>query len=76
VRSAVPCERCECPRHVGPTSLVAQPDLGDEPVIGCHVIDVKAASARRGADDPFAGPMGVDDDAVVIEERLRGSEHA
>jgi len=48
----------------------------DEPVIGCHVVDVKAASARRGADDPFAGPMGVDDDAVVIEERLRGSEHA
>jgi len=76
VRSAVPRERCECPRHIGPTSLVAQPHLGDEPVIGSHLINVKAASARRGADDPFAGPRSVDDDTMVIEERLRASEHA
>jgi hypothetical protein len=76
VRSAVPCERCECPRHIGPTSLVAQPHLGDEPVIASHLIDVKAASTRRGADDPLARPAGFDDDTLVIEERLRGSEHA
>jgi hypothetical protein len=76
VRSAIFRERCECPRHIGPTSLAAQPHLGDEPVIGSHLKDVKAASARRGADDPFAGPRSVDDDTVAIEERLRESEHA
>jgi hypothetical protein len=37
---------------------------------------VKAASARRGADNPLARPAGFDDDTLVIEEMLRGSEHA
>jgi len=71
-----PGERGERPRDVGPTSLVAPADLGDEPVIGGHLIDVKLAFARPGADDPLVRPAGFDEDTVVIGERLRGSEHA
>jgi hypothetical protein len=36
---------------------------------------VKAAPTRRGADDPLAWPAGFNDDTLVIEEMLRGSEH-
>lgn len=75
-RSGTARERYECPRHIGPPSLVAQPHLGDEPVLGSHLIDVKAASAGRGADDPLGRPAGFDDDTLVIEETVRGSEHA
>ena len=45
---------------IDPTSLAAPADLGHEPVIACHPVDVKAASARGRADDPLAGPTGFD----------------
>ncbi len=75
-RGATPRQRSKRPRQIRPTPLVAQPDLGHEPIVGCHLIDVKAAPARRGADNPLARAPGFDDDTLVIEEMLRGSEHA
>ena len=74
-RWATPRERSKRPRQIRPTSLVAQPDLGHEPIVGCHLIDVKAAPARRGADDPLAWAAGFHDDTLVIEEMFRGSEY-
>jgi len=75
-RSAIPRERSKRLRKIGPTPLVTQAHLGDEPVIGSHPIDVKAALARRGADDPLPRPTGFDDDTLVIEVTLDGWAHA
>jgi hypothetical protein len=72
---AVPCESRERPCEVGTSSLVASADLGDEPVIDCDPVHVEAAFARAGAHDPLSRPTGFDDDAVMIEETLRGPGH-
>ncbi len=74
-RWAVPGESRERPPDVGISSLVAPADLGDEPVIARHPVDVEAASAVGGADDPLARPTGFDDDVLMIEETLRGPAH-
>jgi hypothetical protein len=75
-RWAVPRQSRERPREVGTSALVAAADLGDEPVIGCHPVDVEAAFARGGACDPLSRPTCFDDDALMIEETLRGPGHA
>ena len=74
-RRAVPAERSDGPREIRPTSLVSPADLGDEPVVVGHPVDVKAASACRGANDPLAGSPDFDEDTLVIDTR-RGPGHA
>jgi hypothetical protein len=75
-RWAVPGQSRERPRDVGTSSLVAAADLGDEPVIRCNPVDVKAAFARGGACDPLSRPACFDGDALMIEETLREPGHA
>ena len=74
-RRAVPAEHSDGPREVRPTAFVSAADLGDEPVVVGHPVDVKAAAACRGANDPLAGPADLNEDTLVIET-LRGPGHA
>jgi len=74
-RRAVPAEHSDGPREVRPTAFVSAADLGDEPVVVGHPVDVKAASACRGANDPLAGSSDLNEDTLVIET-LRGPGHA
>jgi hypothetical protein len=73
---AVHRERRDRAREVSTSSFVAPADLGDEPVIDFHPVDVEGASTIGGADDPLARPTGFDDDVLLIEEALRGPGHA